>query len=53
MIGRRNRDGNHSPSQNKLVQDSEVNKENGYPVSDPNKTKIDYPEEPNKVKRTH
>jgi hypothetical protein len=28
---RRKRDGNHSPPQNKLVQDSEGNEENGYP----------------------
>jgi hypothetical protein len=34
---------------NKLVQDSEENEENGYPVPDPNKTKIDYPKEPNKA----
>jgi hypothetical protein len=31
MIGKRKRDGNHSPPQNKLVQDSEGNEENGYP----------------------
>jgi hypothetical protein len=35
--------------QNKLVQDSEGNEENGYPTSDANKTKIDYPKEPNKA----
>jgi hypothetical protein len=35
------RDGNRSPMKNKLVQDSEGNEENGYPVPDPNKTKID------------
>jgi hypothetical protein len=28
---------------NKLVQDSEGNEENGFPVPDSNKTKIDYP----------
>jgi hypothetical protein len=49
MMGRWKRDGNHSPSKNKLVQDSEWNEENGYPVLDPNKTKIDYPKEPNKA----
>jgi hypothetical protein len=42
-MGRRKRDGNHSLPKNKLAQDSEGNEENGYPVPDPNKTKIDYP----------
>jgi hypothetical protein len=31
------------------VRDSEGNKENGYQVPDPNKTKIDYPTEPNEA----
>jgi hypothetical protein len=31
------------------VQDSEGNEENGYPVLDPNKTKINYPKEHNKA----
>jgi hypothetical protein len=35
MMGRQKRDRNHSPPKNKLVQDSEGNEENGYPVSDP------------------
>jgi hypothetical protein len=48
-MGRCKKDGNYSPSKNKLVQDSEGNEENGYPVLDPNKTKIDYPKEPNEV----
>jgi hypothetical protein len=39
-MGIRKRDGNHSPPQNKLVQDSEGNEENGYPDPDSNKTKI-------------
>jgi hypothetical protein len=43
------RDGNNSSPPNKLVQDSEGNKENGYPDPDYNKTKIDYPKEPNKA----
>jgi hypothetical protein len=34
---------------NKLVQDSEVYEENGYPDPDPNKTKIDYPKEHNEA----
>jgi hypothetical protein len=35
------------PAQNKLVLDSERNEENVHPVPDPNKTKIDYPQEKN------
>jgi hypothetical protein len=49
MKGRWKRDGNHSPPKNKLVQDSEGSEENGYPVPDSNKTKIDYPKEPNEA----
>jgi hypothetical protein len=48
-LGRQKRNGNHSPSKNKLVWDSEGNKENGYPVPDSNKTKIDYPKEPSEA----
>jgi hypothetical protein len=43
------RDEKHSPPKNKSVQDSEGNEENGYPVPYSNKTKINYPKEPNKV----
>jgi gas vesicle protein len=49
MMGRQKRDGNHSPPQNKLVQDSEGKEENRYPAPDPNKTKIDYPKETNEA----
>jgi hypothetical protein len=42
MIWRWQRDGNHSPGKNKLVQDSERNEENRYPDSDSNETKINY-----------
>jgi hypothetical protein len=49
MMGRQIRDGNHSPPQNKLVQNSEGNEENGYPVPDSNKTKTDYSKEPNEA----
>jgi hypothetical protein len=49
MMGRGKGDGNHSPSKNKLVEDSEGNGENGYPVPDSNKTMIDYPKEPNEA----
>jgi hypothetical protein len=46
-MGRRKRDGNHSPSKNKGFR----GKENGYPVRDSNKTKVDYPKEPNEAKK--
>jgi hypothetical protein len=36
-MGRRKRDGNHSPTKNKVVQDLERNKENRYPDPDSNK----------------
>jgi hypothetical protein len=38
-----------SSPKNKLVQDSEGNEENRYPVPDPNKEKIGYTKEPNKA----
>jgi hypothetical protein len=47
--GRQKRDGKHSPPKNTLIQESERNEENGYPVPDPSKTKIEYLKEPNKV----
>jgi hypothetical protein len=46
---RRKRDGNHSTPQNNLIKDSEGNEENGYPVPDSNKTKINDTKEPNNV----
>jgi molecular chaperone DnaK (HSP70) len=48
-MGRRKRDGNHSPPKNNLIQDSEGNEENRYPVPDSNKTKINDAKEPNYV----
>jgi hypothetical protein len=39
------------PGQNNLVQDSEGNEENGYPVLDSNKTKINDMKEPNDVQK--
>jgi hypothetical protein len=39
-MGRKRMNGNHSPQNNNLIQDSEGNVENRYPVPDPNKTKI-------------
>jgi hypothetical protein len=40
MMKRLKKDGNHSPSKNKLVQNSERNEENRYTDPDPNKAKI-------------
>jgi hypothetical protein len=51
MMGRRKRDRNHSSPKTNLIQDSEGNEENGYPVTDSNKTKISDPRNPN-VPRT-
>jgi hypothetical protein len=48
-MGRRKWDGNQSPLKNTLIQDSEENEENRYPVPDPNKTKINNAKEPNDV----
>jgi hypothetical protein len=53
MMGRQKRDGNHSPPQNKLVQDSEGSEQNGYPDPDSNKTKINYTKEPNEAHTEH
>jgi hypothetical protein len=36
---------------NKVLQDLERNKENGYPDPDFNKTKINYTKEPNKTQK--
>jgi hypothetical protein len=44
-------DGNHSPPNNKLVQEPEGNEENGYPDSDSNKLKINYTKEPNEANK--
>jgi hypothetical protein len=46
-MGRRKRNGNHSPIENNLIQYSEGSEENGYPVLDSNKTKIDSAKEHN------
>jgi hypothetical protein len=48
-MGRRKREGNHSPPKNKVVQDLEQNEEHKCPDSDSNKTKINYTKEPNKA----
>jgi hypothetical protein len=39
-------DGNHSAQKNNLIKDSEANEKNGYPVPDPNITKINDSKEP-------
>jgi hypothetical protein len=48
-MGRRKRDGNNSPSKNKVLQDLEWNEKNGYPDPDSNKTKINYTKENNEA----
>jgi hypothetical protein len=48
-MGRQKRDRNHSLPKNKLIHDTERNEENGYPVPDSNKIKINYAKEPNKA----
>jgi hypothetical protein len=45
-MGRRRRDGNHSPQKNNSIEDSERNEENGYPIPDPNKTMINITKKP-------
>jgi hypothetical protein len=53
VLGRRRRDGNYSPQKkNFLIQDSEGNEENRYPVPDPNKTMINDMKEPNTAPKT-
>jgi hypothetical protein len=49
MMGRWEKDGNHFPSNNKLVQEPEGNEENRYSDPDYNRTKINYDKEPNKA----
>jgi hypothetical protein len=49
-MGRQKKDENHSPPQNKLVQDSEGNEENKYTDSDSNKKTM--PKNPKKPTRT-
>jgi hypothetical protein len=48
-MGRSKRDGNQSPPKNNLIQDSEGNEENGYPVLHSNKTNIKDTKGPNDV----
>jgi hypothetical protein len=46
-MGRWKRKGNHFSPQNNLIQDSEGNKEDKYPLPDSNKAKINNAKEPN------
>jgi hypothetical protein len=48
-MGRRKREGNHSPPKNKVVQDFEQKEENGQPDSHSNKTQINYTKELNEA----
>jgi hypothetical protein len=52
-MGKQKRDVNNSLPKIKLIQDSEGNEENGYAVPDPNKTKINYPKEPNEAHKNN
>jgi hypothetical protein len=53
VVGRRKSDGNHSPSQNNLIQDSEGKEENRYPLLNSNKTKINDIKEHNDVHKNN
>jgi hypothetical protein len=44
-MGRRRRDGNHTPQKNKSIQDTVGNEENVHPLSDLNKTMINITKE--------
>jgi hypothetical protein len=45
---------NHTPQKSNLIQDSEGDEENRYPVPDPNKTKINNTNKPiNAYKKYH
>jgi hypothetical protein len=48
-MGRRARDGNHTPQKNNAIQDSVKNEENGYPLPDTNKIMINVTKEPSGI----
>jgi hypothetical protein len=48
-MGRRTKDGNHSPQENNSIQYSVGNEENGYPVPDLNKTMINVTKDPSDI----
>jgi hypothetical protein len=45
-MGKKRRDGNHTPQKNNSIEDSVGNEENEYPFPDPNKTMINVTKEP-------
>jgi hypothetical protein len=45
-VGRRRKDGNHTPQENNSIEDSVGNEENGYPDPDLNKTMINVTKKP-------
>jgi hypothetical protein len=47
------RDGNHSPLKYNIIQDSEGNEENEYPVPDSKKIKMNYVQDPNEDHKKH
>jgi hypothetical protein len=51
MMGRRKKEGNHFPLNNKLLQDPEGNEENRYSDPDSNKMKINYAKELNEAQK--
>jgi hypothetical protein len=50
-MGRRRREGNHSPQKKNLIQDSEGNEKSGHPVPGPNKTNINKTMEPSDAQK--
>jgi hypothetical protein len=52
-MGRQKRDGNYSAPKNNLIQDSEGNEENRYPIPDSNKTKKNNAKELNNAHKTN
>jgi hypothetical protein len=53
VVGRRKWGGKHSPQKIYLMQDSEGNEENGYPVRDSNQAKINNTKEPSDAHRNN
>jgi hypothetical protein len=51
-MGKRKGEGNHSPPKKNLIQDSEVNEENGCPVLESKITKISAAKEPTMSTKT-
>jgi hypothetical protein len=50
-MGKRSRNGKHSPQKNNSIQDSVGNEENGYTVPDSNKTMINVIKKPSDTHR--